>query len=127
MTERRVEVLVFDGCPNVDAALAGARAAVEAESTRAAVRLVHVESEEDARSLRFLGSPSVRVDGVDVDPTAKRRDDYGIQCRLYTVRGRLQGAPPTDWIVSALRGGATHSIDASLMALACDCSEGRRR
>jgi hypothetical protein len=126
MSERQVEVLVFDGCPNVDATLASARAAVQSENVRANVRLVRVGSDEEARHLRFLGSPTVRVDGVDVDGTAERRDDYGLQCRLYTVGGRLQGAPPADWIASALRGEAAHPADSS-PPTSCACGEGKPR
>jgi hypothetical protein len=104
MSERQVEVLVFDGCPNVDTALSRARTAIDATNVRAELRLVRVASNDDARRLRFLGSPSVRVDGVDVDRTAKHRDDFGLQCRIYSVEGRLDGAPPADWIAAALRG-----------------------
>jgi hypothetical protein len=106
MSDRRVEVLVFEGCPNVDVALGRARAAALAAGVGADVRLVLVQSDEDAHRLRFLGSPSVRVDGVDVDPSAAARDDFGLQCRVYASDGRLQGAPPVEWIASALRGEA---------------------
>jgi hypothetical protein len=106
MTERLLEVLVFDGCPNVDATLARARAAIESSNMPAELRLVRVASDDEARRLRFLGSPTVRVDGVDVDRTAKRRDDFGLQCRIYSVSGRLESAPPEEWIAAALRGDA---------------------
>jgi hypothetical protein len=107
MTEKQVEVLVFEGCPNADATVERARAAVEAANVRAEVRIVCVESEDDARRLRFLGSPTVRVDGVDVDGSARERDDFGLQCRVYSVGGRLEGTPPEDWIAAALRGDST--------------------
>ena len=104
MIERRVEVLVFEGCPNVDVALERARAAVSDSKVPASVRLVHVENDREAQRQRFLGSPTVRVDGKDIDPSAKDRDDFAMQCRVYSVSGRLDGAPPTAWIASALRG-----------------------
>jgi hypothetical protein len=113
MSKRRVEVLVFDGCPNVDATLGRARAAIAATNARADVQLVRVESDEEARRLRFLGSPTVRVDGVDVDGSANLRDDFGLQCRIYSVGGRLQGAPPMDWIAAALRGEPVDARDAA--------------
>ena len=106
MSERRVEVLAFDGCPNVELALERARVAVANTRVLAAVRLVRVESDEDARRLRFLGSPTVRVDGSDVEPAARDRDDFGLQCRVYSIAGSLHGAPPSEWIASALRGEA---------------------
>jgi hypothetical protein len=103
MTERRIEVLFVDGCPNVDSAVDRARAAIEAAGVAATVVLVRVGSEEEARRLRFVGSPTVRVDGNDVDPTAAVCDDCGVQCRLYRVEGRFEGAPPAEWILAALR------------------------
>jgi len=106
-TDRRVDVLGFDGCPNVDEALMRARAAVEAADVRADVRLVRVRGDDDAIRLRFLGSPTVRVDGVDVERSATGRLDFGLQCRVYSIDGRLEGAPPVDWIVTALRGRRT--------------------
>jgi hypothetical protein len=55
--ERHVEVLVLDGCPHVDAAIARVREAVATTTMHAKVSLVHIESDEHAKRLRFLGSP----------------------------------------------------------------------
>jgi hypothetical protein len=99
---KKIEVLVFDGCPNLESTLARAQAAVAAAKVAARVDVVRVESEADALRLRFLGSPTVRVDGVDVDPTAKQRSDYALQCRVYNLDGRLEMAPPVEWITAAL-------------------------
>jgi hypothetical protein len=103
MTQRRIEVLYVDGCPNVDSAVARAHAAIEAAGAAATVILVRVRNEDDARRLRFVGSPTVRVDGDDVEQAVVPCNDFGMQCRLYRVGGRLEGAPPADWIVAALR------------------------
>jgi len=103
---RRIEVLVFEGCPNVDATVARASAASAATGVPAEVTVVLVENDEDAIRQRFLGSPTVRVDGSDVDPAAAARDDFGMQCRVYAVDGRFQGIPPHEWIAAALRGDA---------------------
>jgi hypothetical protein len=63
---------------------------------------VHVETEEQAEQLGFLGSPSVRVDGVDVEPHARPATGNGMRCRVYQVSGRLDGAPALEWIQAAL-------------------------
>jgi hypothetical protein len=102
---KRIEVLVFDGCPNVEATLERAREAVAATDVPADVQVVRVQSPDDAERLRFLGSPTVRVDGVDVEPESNDRGDFGLQCRIYSVDGRYEGAPPADWIAAALRAG----------------------
>lgn len=104
MSTRSIEVLVFEGCPNADVAIDRARAAIATTGAPAALHVVQVEGEEHARRLEFLGSPTVRVDGVDVDQTARERTDFGLQCRVYAVAGRLEGAPPVDWIEEAIGG-----------------------
>lgn len=105
MNGRLVEILVFEGCPNGEVTVARARDAIERTKVPADVRIVRVESEVEAQRLRFLGSPTVRVDGIDVEEVARERDDFGLQCRVYFVAGRHDGAPPSDWIAAALRGG----------------------
>jgi hypothetical protein len=104
MTMKQVDVLVFEGCPNVQTTLERAYAAVAATEVQADVRVVHVDSDDDAVRLRFLGSPTVRVDGADIEPAAEARVDFGLQCRVYQVDGRFEGAPPTQWIARALGG-----------------------
>jgi hypothetical protein len=100
---RLVEVLVFEGCPNLEASIAAARVAIGLANVDADVRVVRVVTDGDAKRLRFLGSPTVRVDGRDVEAGTKDRVDYGLQCRVYSVEGRYHGTPPVDWITAALR------------------------
>ena len=62
-----------------------------------------VTSEDAAVAERFLGSPTLRVDGVDVDPGAADREDFGLRCRLYATGDGLRGVPEDRWIRAALR------------------------
>ena len=50
----------------------------------------------------FLGSPTVRVDGRDVEPGAEQRQDFGMKCRLYATPDGLRGTPPDQWALDAL-------------------------
>jgi hypothetical protein len=106
MTRRTVEVLYFEGCPNVDLTLARAQEALAAAKLedRAAIVRTAVQDDDDAQRKRFLGSPSVRVDGRDVEPAAGGREDFGIQCRVYPTERGMEHAPPVAWIVAALAG-----------------------
>jgi hypothetical protein len=104
---RHVEIVYFAGCPNVELAKARAGEAVRIAGLSARISLLEIKSAEDAIAQRFLGSPSVRVDGVDVEPSAQRRNDFGLQCRVYAVGDRLEGAPPSTWIAAALDGVVT--------------------
>jgi hypothetical protein len=61
-----------------------------------------VETSEDAERERFLGSPTVRIDGEDVDPAAGEREDFGLKCRLYRSGDSVSKTPPPPWITAAL-------------------------
>ena len=99
----RIELLYFEGCPSYAELLPRLRRLLAAERIDEEIELRRVETPEDAARLRFLGSPTVRIDGEDVDPTAKDRGDYGMECRLYRANGDLTRTPPEDWIRAALR------------------------
>ena len=51
---------------------------VERKGIRAQVVETRVESAEEAVALRFPGSPTLRVDGCDIEPQAEMREDYGL-------------------------------------------------
>jgi amino-acid N-acetyltransferase len=104
-TTHVVEILYFAGCPHVEDAkrtvAAGIAQAGAAE--RAQVRVVEIADEIAARQRRFLGSPTVRVDGRDVEESSLTRDDFGLQCRVYDAEGGRRGSPPAEWVAAALR------------------------
>jgi len=97
-----VEVLFFEGCPHAELAMSRAREAAAAASVRVEVQAVRIDTEEAAIEKRFLGSPSVRVNGEDVERSARDRPDFALQCRVYEI----EGAPPTRLIAEML-GAAT--------------------
>lgn len=66
------------------------------------IQLRRIETVEDAERECFLGSPTLRIDGRDVDPGAGDRDDYGMKCRLYASEHGMSGTPPDTWILAAL-------------------------
>ena len=63
---------------------------------------VVIESPEDAERLRFLGSPSVRVNGSDVEPGAADLDQYVLACRVYRTDSDLRRMPLEAWVRAAL-------------------------
>jgi hypothetical protein len=69
-----VEVLYFDGCPTYKLAEQALREALAEEGMDAEVYLVAVNTDEEARRLRFPGSPTIRVGGKDLFPVSERED-----------------------------------------------------
>ena len=101
MDELVVEILFFEGCPNHGPSVDLARAALRELGLAVPVREIEISTDEDARRHRFLGSPSIRVDGEDIEPEARDRADYAMSCRIYGS----SGLPPKDLLVAALREG----------------------
>jgi hypothetical protein len=98
-----VELLYWDGCPSHPQALADLRAAMtELGLDPAAIRVRHVASDDAADAERFTGSPTIRVDGADVqDPGG---EPVGLTCRVYHRRdGRVSPVPDPDDLRDALR------------------------
>jgi hypothetical protein len=98
----RVELLYFDGCPNFGRLLPRLQVLVDEHAPGNRVRLRRVESPAAAEKERFLGSPTVRVEGEDVEPSASARSDFGLKCRLYRSASPSD-TPADEWIVAALR------------------------
>lgn len=99
----KVELLYFDGCPSHDAFLPRLHELLAQAEVDVAVQQRRVESDEAAMRERFLGSPTLRVNGADVDLGAGDRTYYGLQCRLYPTGKGLRGAPPDEWVLNALQ------------------------
>jgi hypothetical protein len=96
-----VEVMTFEGCPQAAPAVALARRVADEAGICADVRLVDVAGGETERQ-RFLGSPSIRVDGRDVEPGAELRRDYAHGCRLYATSTGRSALPDETWLRDAL-------------------------
>lgn len=101
-----VEILYFEGCPNHEPAVELVERIDGELGTGAEVRLVEVPDEEAATEQRFLGSPTVRIDGVDVDPSAALRSDFGLSCRIFTTEDGPSGKPEERWVREALARAA---------------------
>jgi arsenate reductase len=88
-----VEVLVFEGCPHAASTLDIVKRAVRRLAPHASVTRVEVDTPEHAAMIGFLGSPSVRVNGRDIEDCA---GEGGLSCRTYDGVGT-----PPEWMVEA--------------------------
>jgi hypothetical protein len=79
-----IEVLYVPNCPNHAVALERLREILPAESYYKHVNEVLVTDAEMAQSLQFLGSPTVRINGQDVEPPSQNTAAFGLMCRLYS-------------------------------------------
>lgn len=97
-----IELLFWDGCPSHPQALADLRAAMaELGLDPEAIDVREIDTEDAADAERFTGSPTIRVDGRDVQPTD---EPTGLTCRVYRRRdGRVSPVPDPDDLRDALR------------------------
>lgn len=101
---RVIELLYFDGCPHYQEVLAHVRDLLRGCGVNTRVQLRRIPDESSAVRERFLGSPTVRVDGRDVEPGASERSDFGMQCRFYATEAGLLPKPLDNWVLDALQG-----------------------
>ena len=101
----KIELLYFDGCPNWQAVLEEIKGLLTAKGLDDQVDLIQVASNQEAESLEFPGSPTIRIDGEDVELDIST-SSFQLACRIYEVDGKLQGMPPKEWIDAALDAAA---------------------
>ena len=95
----RVEVLSIEGCRHRPAALALVQRVQADLGIDAEVHTSTIADQQAAEQARFLGSPTIRVDGHDIEPGAERRTGYAHACRLYRTTA---GQPDERWLRAAL-------------------------
>ena len=99
----RVEFLWWEECPSWERALEDLHAAMrDAGLDPRAIERVRVRDEADAERLRFPGSPTIRIDGADVEPVG-RDEPTGLLCRVYRRSdGRVSPLPDPERVKRAL-------------------------
>lgn len=99
----KIQLLYFSGCPNLEYARKNLFEAVEKTRIKHYhIEEIEVRTEEEALRYKFPGSPTVRINGVDVDPSYIDNGKYGLVCRMYKVGERFYGAPTVDMIKEAI-------------------------
>jgi hypothetical protein len=106
MRRPRVEILYFAGCPNHEPVRELVEQVADELRIDAEIRLLEVADPDAAVALRFVGSPTVRVDGVDVEPGAEERRDFALSCRIYRSERGVAEQPEEAWLREALTEAA---------------------
>jgi hypothetical protein len=97
-----IELLYWEGCPSHPEALALLQEVLAERGVDASVELHEVLTDEEAQELRFPGSPTIRVDGRDVD-IAGADSRPALTCRIYYLAdGRVSPIPSREQLEEAL-------------------------
>jgi hypothetical protein len=101
-----ITFLYFEDCPSHEAALARLRQVMAEEGVEAEIEIVKVETDEQARDRHFVGSPTIVIDGQDIDPLPADIQ-YALTCRAYRLEdGRISPLPSAAMIRRVLRRAA---------------------
>jgi mercuric ion transport protein len=102
MQEMKVEVLYFEGCPNHAPTVKRVREELQCQGLPKVIREVEVRTQAEAEALSFIGSPSVRINGLDIEQEARDLTNYGMSCRTYMEGTVRSGLPSHDLLRRAL-------------------------
>ena len=98
----KVELLFSDGCPNWQVTLEELTAVLKEYHLDVEVESIRVTSQQQAERLEFLGTPTVRIDGIDIDAEIPGTE-YTLEPRVYLGEdGEETGRPPREWLAAAV-------------------------
>lgn len=98
----RIELLYWDGCPSYPEALELLERVLTEWGVAADVEVRELHSQEEAEALRFPGSPTILVDGRDVDQAGAEAQP-SLSCRIYRLPdGRVSPVPSREQLEEAL-------------------------
>jgi copper chaperone CopZ len=120
----KIQLLHFEGCPNVDAARTALRSALTAERLDVPIDEIDVEHQNAPEWARGWGSPTILIDGKDV--SGQERSSASA-CRLYaggapsvdTIRARLVAARESSSSPGRVALPMVGAVTAAIAASAC--------
>ncbi len=98
-----VEFLFCAECPSHEAALDRLKKVLSEAGWRGTVRVTRISSLEQAHERNFPGSPTILIDGEDIDSEGRTGETPGLGCRIYRLEdGRISPLPSKRMIRAAL-------------------------
>jgi len=64
--------------------------------------MLHVTSPVEAEQLNFLGSPTIQINGVDLEGADAAKAGVGYGCRMYKDGDQMRGWPSREHIRASL-------------------------
>ena len=97
--EKTITVLKSRNWGNAEDAVALIQRLIEKHDLPVQIHEIIIETFAEAEKHKFLGSPTIQINGLDIDPSMRSRTDYGFTWRFYA---EASGVPPEDLIMLAL-------------------------
>jgi hypothetical protein len=98
-----IEFLYFEDCPSHEVALSRLQLVMDELGVKEDVRVIRVNTEREALAQRFVGSPTIRINGTDIVPQSTD-EPYRLACRIYHLEdGRISPLPSENMIRKGLQ------------------------
>lgn len=98
-----IEFQYFSSCPHAGGTLKNLKEVMtEMGISGHDLQIIIVPDPETARTLRFQGSPSIIVNGIDIYSGTKP-EGFSYSCRVYEFNGRQTGIVPKEFIKNKLQ------------------------
>jgi len=99
----KIEFLFWEDCPSHGPTWERLQAILTEKGLKAQVRQIEIRTDEDAKQWSFCGSPTILINGEDIDPKGARAQRIGLNCRVYhTPDGRVTPVPSEEMIRTAI-------------------------
>jgi len=98
----KIEVFYIDGCPHRQPTVERVKELLHEFGFRGNVLEIPVTEATSAIAVRFLGSPTIHVNGVDIEPSIRTSGQFGVMCRMYLDGSKQEGVPSVALIRRAL-------------------------
>ena len=98
----KIRFLYFDGCPNVTPTIHLLRQILAEEKVDSEIEMVEINDYEMAKREHFPGSPTIQIDGKDIEDR-KESSPATFGCRVYKTKDGLSGIPPEELIRNAIK------------------------
>jgi predicted RNA-binding protein with PIN domain len=99
-----VDILYNEACEHYSKTIQYVKNVLAEEGIDAVVNEINVVTEEQAKQLNFAGSPTIRINGEDIESEAEQRQGHiRGSCRVYNYKGQMYVIPHKEFIRAALK------------------------
>jgi hypothetical protein len=96
-----IKLLYINGCPNLSPTLKLLKSILKEKDLEEKIELIEIKSQEDVEKHKFLGSPTIQINGLDIEKE-KRKSSPVFGCRMYKIGDNYSGIPPKHLIIEAI-------------------------
>ena len=96
----KIELYYFKECPSYIETARNLQDALDKLGIKDNIQMIEVVNSEDSVNKKFLGSPTIRINGTDIE---NKNGNYVFACRIYSIDGKITGILPKEYILLRLK------------------------